>query len=704
MSITVTPVNDAPVAAEASLTAETGVPSPLVLSGSDPDGDTLTYVIVTPPAHGTLSGTPPLVTYTSDAGFVGDDSFAFVVDDGQVQSAAVVVPITVVAVNSVPVAVGQVVETLEDTSVGVVLSGTDADVSDVLSFAVVSAPLHGSLSGTVPALVYTPDVDFHGSDSFSFTVDDGVDVSVPGLVAITVTSVNDAPTVVTPVVLAGVEGSVVPIVATVGDVDGDVVSVVWSVTAGVGVDAGAGCSIGDVASTGIVCSDDGVFTVTATVSDGVATAVAQTELTVANADPSVVLSGVPPGPVRVGDVTGVVASITDAGTNDTQSCRVDWGDGTVGDGSVVAGGAGVSSCTADHIFDLVGDHTVVITATDDDGGTGTATVVVTVVAVAPVNHPPTANPTMVSATSGVPEPVTLSGSDPDGDPLDFVVVTPPAHGRLTGTGAALVYTSDAGYVGADSFAFEASDGEFHSPAVTVPITVAPAPSGLRLSLATDPGRSANVRPLDGAVVTGGQSAYVFVGPDELANVRRVTFLLDGLPFGIDTRAPYDFAGTTHRRPCRSCAFDANPFESNLLSLGSHRITAVVTFRDRTQTTLTAAFTVADTTPHGLLVSSSADRTAAGPLDGATLSGRQYVFLGPADDPIAGLTTVVFLLDGRIVGIDGSAPYDLNGTRRGGTAPPLDTRRLRAGSHRITAIALLNGLATVVYTADFRVAN
>ncbi len=364
----------------------------------------------------------------------------------------------VAAVNSVPVAVGQVVETLEDTSVGVVLSGTDADVSDVLSFAVVSAPLHGSLSGTVPALVYTPDVDFHGSDSFSFTVDDGVDVSVPGLVAITVTSVNDAPTVVTPVVLAGVEGSVVPIVATVGDVDGDVVSVVWSVTAGVGVDAGAGCSIGDVASTGIVCSDDGVFTVTATVSDGVATAVAQTELTVANADPSVVLTGVPLGPVVQGAVVQLTAAVSDPGVNDTSTCTVDWGDGAIGSGTVTAGGAGTGSCAADHVYDAIGEQTVVVTVGDDDGATASVSTVVTVVAPDPGNRPPTAIADSLSTPEDVALPITLTGSDPDGDVLTFTIVDQPANGVLTGTGAELSYVPDVNFHGDDVFTFIASDG------------------------------------------------------------------------------------------------------------------------------------------------------------------------------------------------------------------------------------------------------
>ena len=214
----------------------------------------------------------------------------------------------------------------------------------------------------------------------------------------------------------------------------------------------------------------------------------------------------------------------------------------------------------------------------------------------------------------------------------------------------------------------------------------------------------NRRPLDGSVLTDGAAAYMFVEADVATPVKRVTYFLDGALFSIDSTAPFDFAGTSRRRPCRNCAKDANPFESNLLSLGEHRISAIVTFRDRSQTTVSATFTVADTTSHSLAVSSTPSRSSAVPLEGATLSGRRYVFLGQADDAIAGLMAMAFLLDGRIVGIDASAPYDAVGTGRNGLANALDTRRLRNGPHRLTAIAILDGGFTIVYSADFTIAN
>ena len=68
----------------------------LTVSASDPNGGTLTYSLVTPPANGALSGTLPNVTYTPAAGFYGNDSFTFKVNDGMFDSAPATVSIRVI--------------------------------------------------------------------------------------------------------------------------------------------------------------------------------------------------------------------------------------------------------------------------------------------------------------------------------------------------------------------------------------------------------------------------------------------------------------------------------------------------------------------------------------------------------------------------------------------------------------------------------
>ncbi|MEO6570787.1 MAG: Ig-like domain-containing protein, partial [Ilumatobacteraceae bacterium] len=326
--------------------------------------------------------------------------------------------------NSRPVAVSQVVVTPEDSAVSIVLEGSDADALDVLSFSVTSTPAHGTLTGTAPDLVYTPETDFHGDDSFTFTVGDGTDTSDPATVSITVVAVNDVPTITTPVSMATTEGTTLPIIATVGDVDGDIVTVTWNVTPGPGVDAGAVCVIADLAITDITCTDDGTFTLTATADDAHGgTASAQVELTVANADPKVVITGEPAGPVPQGTPVEITATITDPGTNDTHTCSIDWGDSAITPGTVDTG-----TCTATHTYTTPAVNTVIVTVTDDDNATDTTTTTITITQ---PNRPPVAHPAMLSAVSGVATPLTLSGSDPDGDTLAFVILSAPAHGTLT---------------------------------------------------------------------------------------------------------------------------------------------------------------------------------------------------------------------------------------------------------------------------------
>jgi hypothetical protein len=84
----------------------------------------------------------------------------------------------------------------------------------------------------------------------------------------------------------------------------------------------------------------------------------------------------------------------------------------------------------------------------------------------------------------------------------------------------------------------------------------------------------------------------------------------------------------------------------------------------------------------IMVSGSPNRTAAKPLDGATLSAAAYVFV-PATSPV---TRVVFDLDPGTskarTTTDSASPYDLAGTNADGTAKPLDVGALGAGSHKL----------------------
>ncbi|MEM1228917.1 MAG: S8 family serine peptidase [Pseudomonadota bacterium] len=74
--------NTPPSVADRSVTVSADGELALTLSGSDADGDALTFAVTTWPAHGRLSGTPPLLSYAPDPGFTGADAFSYSAFDG----------------------------------------------------------------------------------------------------------------------------------------------------------------------------------------------------------------------------------------------------------------------------------------------------------------------------------------------------------------------------------------------------------------------------------------------------------------------------------------------------------------------------------------------------------------------------------------------------------------------------------------------
>jgi uncharacterized repeat protein (TIGR01451 family) len=103
-------------------------------------------------------------------------------------------------------------------------------------------------------------------------------------------------------------------------------------------------------------------------------------------------------------------------------------------------------------------------------GTVSASAVVSIT-VTPVNDPPHAVGQSVSTNEDVALGITLVGTDADGDPLVYTIVSTPSLGSLTGSGAARTYTPQANVSGADTFTFTVSDGHVTSPAATVNVTV-----------------------------------------------------------------------------------------------------------------------------------------------------------------------------------------------------------------------------------------
>jgi hypothetical protein len=128
--------------------------------------------------------------------------------------------------NTPPTANDNLVETPEDTAVGITLTGGDVDGS-ALTFSVVSGPSHGELSGTAPNLTYDPNTDFNGTDGFTFTTNDGSVDSSPATVEITVTPVDDPPVAVEDAATMAENGPAmtIDVLGNDTDVDGGAISI-----------------------------------------------------------------------------------------------------------------------------------------------------------------------------------------------------------------------------------------------------------------------------------------------------------------------------------------------------------------------------------------------------------------------------------------------------------------------------------------------
>jgi hypothetical protein len=161
-------------------------------------GDTQTFSITNKPSWAAFSATTGALTGTPSNDDVGVTTGIVITatDSAGAGASLTAFNIEVVDTNEAP-EVADVSQTLaEDSDASITLTATDNDEADELTFIIASEPLHGSLtafSNNTAKWQYTPEADYYGEDSFTYTANDGDLDSAPATVTLTITSVNDAP-------------------------------------------------------------------------------------------------------------------------------------------------------------------------------------------------------------------------------------------------------------------------------------------------------------------------------------------------------------------------------------------------------------------------------------------------------------------------------------------------------------------------------
>ncbi len=192
-AVIVTVINAAnrpPVAIAQTITTNEDTPKAITLTGSDADGDALTYSIVAQPARGTLTGTGANLTYTPAVNLNGADLFTFKVNDGKADSAPATVSINVTPVNDAPVLT---VPGTQTATVGQALnfdlSATDVDQGQALTFNSSNLPNGATLTSTGATsrrFSWTPTANQVGTVTVSFMVSDSGTPSLSDTKAITI--------------------------------------------------------------------------------------------------------------------------------------------------------------------------------------------------------------------------------------------------------------------------------------------------------------------------------------------------------------------------------------------------------------------------------------------------------------------------------------------------------------------------------------
>lgn len=347
-------------------------------------------------------------------------------------------------------------------AVTIPLKGADAE-GDV-TYTVGNAD-HGTVDLDGDVATYTPDEDFSGEDTFTYTVSDGGFNTVERTVTVSVNA-NAAP-VVTPGLNAKItEGDdSAKVVLSATDAENDEITGFQLVGQAQPSEGFAFLFPGTnelvfVPAEGLAATEDKsvVLQVTATDSRGAVSAPADVTITVeANDAPTA-----PDLTASTAFETAVDITLTSTDAN---------GDAISYDGASTAGQVDVNGdvLTFTPQSGFSGPATVTYTASDGRGGSTTGTISVSVGA--KPNGVPTAGQIFAQTDAGKSVTVTLQGSDPDGEALTYSASVSSAKGAVRVSGNRLTFTPRNGVAGTVSISYRVTDSRGAAANGTVVVTV-----------------------------------------------------------------------------------------------------------------------------------------------------------------------------------------------------------------------------------------
>lgn len=459
-------VNGEPTARNLSASTAEDTPLQAALPASDPNGDPLTYAIVAAPAHGNVSLNPTTgaITYTPAPNYYGPDGFTFRVSDGTFDSNTATVTLTVTPVNDLPTTSPLDLATDEDISVSGVLPAADID-GDTLSFSIVAAPQHGTLTSfdtATGAFTYRPAANYHGSDAFTFRVNDGLGNSAVATVSLTIRPVADAP-VAYSWQLGTAEDTPLTDRLRASDADGDPLTFVIVTPPAQGT-LNLNSTTGDFTYTPAL-NYNGTLTFTFRANDGLAVSnLATIWITVRGLNDPPVAQDASRTTNEDTPLSGQAVATDVDGSALTYAVLAEPLHGSLSFGTTGA-------YTYVPAADFHGSDSFTFRAFDGVAYSNVGTISIMVVS---VNDPPVTQ----NASRTTNEDTPLSGqavaTDVEGAALTYAVAAEPQHGALSfGTNGVYTYVPAANYHGPDSFTFRAFDGAAYSNVATISIEVQP---------------------------------------------------------------------------------------------------------------------------------------------------------------------------------------------------------------------------------------